>query len=136
MTKLNNDLINKTDFIVNVKTDSTDKTYNCDYLNQQLEEKGEVVWVNTVGSPFPSTSATVSFGNYKKFRVYYFIDNHRTALTSAIVNIGDTLNISESGGALTRAIAISSNTLYIHSGYYQGGQNNDAIIPSHIIGYK
>ena len=122
--------------VVNTYNTSTEDTYSSDYINKQLEEKGEVVWVNTVGSPFSSTNASVSLGEYKKFRVYYFLDNHRTALKSGMVNIGNTLNISESSGNLTRQIDISSSQLYIHSGYYQGYNNDDAIIPSHIIGYK
>jgi len=119
--------------IVDYDGQSSDIPTGWEVVNNDI---GEVVWVNTLGNPFPSTTANVSFGDYKSFKVYYFLDNHRTDLKTATVNNGDTLNISESGGNLTRQIDISSSTLYIHSGYYQGGQNNDAIIPSHIIGYK
>lgn len=123
--------------VVNVTNDSTEDTYSCDYVNNALEQKGEVLWTNIYDyNGFPSTQTGVSWGEYKWFKVFYYLDNHLSNIRSQTVNIGDVLSISESSGALTRQIGISSSLLYIHSGYYNGSQNNSAIIPSHIIGYK
>ena len=63
MAKINNDLINKTDFIVNAKNNSTDKTYNCDYINTHLG--GVVLYENTSGSSGNITLSD-SLANYSR----------------------------------------------------------------------
>lgn len=98
--------------------------------------KGDIIWTNIQdSSSYPSTQIGVSWGDYRYFKIFYYDDYHLSNLRNTTINIGESVNIIV-GTSLTRQVSISSSLLYIHSGYYQGSQNNNAIIPSHIVGYK
>lgn len=122
--------------IVNATNDSTEDAYSCDYINNQLKQKGDLVWTNPYGAnAFSNKTITNNVSEYSYFEVYFYVDTNCSIHLHQTVQKGVDTTLSYSS-AYTRVINIGNTSMTIHSGRYNGTQNDAAIIPSYIIGYK
>jgi len=119
--------------ITNEYSVATDKGYSCNYVNNNY---GEVIWNNLIGVGLTPQTTNFDLSAYKTFKIYYYMDNHLLDMKTTNMSIGQSITISESDGNLTRNISITTSKLTIEEGKYQGGTNNNAIVISHIVGYK
>lgn len=153
MTKLNNDLINKTDFIVNAKNNSTDKTYNCDYINNLQPTK---IWESSA-STMSGTTISLDLTSYKYIEVIFYTETATPnwkylkstgklkVLASTTFTLSDFIAPNDSSQApqfFGRNMTINSaeTSITVGSGFNVSGSTystrNSSGVPIEIIGYK
>ncbi len=122
--------------VVNTYNTSTTDAYCCNYINEKI---GTLIWINPLGmnNSYSSTTTYWNVSEYKKFDFYYFADTGSTVIQNATITGKDSdYIINYQSGVYKRTVKITNSSLVIQQGYYNDSQNNNAIIPAYIIGYK
>lgn len=153
MTKLNNDLINKTDFIKNTNNNATDNAYSCDYINNLQPTK---IWESSA-STMSGTTIPLDLTTYKYIEVIFYTETATPnwkylkstgkleVLANTTFTLSDFIAPNDSSQApqfFGRNMTINNTktSITIGSGFNVSGSTyttrNSSGVPIEIIGYK
>lgn len=151
MTKINNDLINKTDFIKNTNNDSTDNTYSCNYINGKV---GKTIYTYT-STTMNDVEVSIDLTPYSYIEILFYTETATNnwkyvKSTGKIPNVvgnrgtmGDYISNDSNSSApqyFGRNYVLFANKISFTNGYNYNGSaysnRNSSGVPIEIIGYK
>lgn len=119
---------------VTTYTETNSKSYSCNYINNNFDGKGEILWENpNPTSSFSTQTITFASSDFDIYEVYYYIaTNNEQVLTAKSIKGHGTRLIVPTTNMEYRVISATDNTNYVVG----NATDNTYAVPISIIGYK